>query len=458
MNSCVIFAIVGLGGAAHLRWPDMEAQLEDPAQEIKRLRRCINDLTSLLALPAIWRGSEPSQIVQTLLDVLLRMLSLAFAYARLSDAFGAIPVEILRVAEDSKMNLPAQEARNMLGDPRAADAQGFLPQIRSQLAVEGIAIVPAQLGVHGEIGVIVLGSNRTGFPEKTESLLLSVAANEASIGLQEARLISEQKRISAELNAENQMWPALTEGEIDRARPYGCVRRVELGEILYRPGEVGRPCFILLSVSLEIVQPTINGERLVTILCPGTFTGEAGMIAGQRTIVMARVIQAGEVLELRPDDLRLLVARDAGLNEIFLRAFMLRRLLLIARQLGNVVVIGSQHSADTLRLREFLARNSHPYTYIDLDVDDASRNLLDRFAIAASEIPIVICNGAVVLRNPSPSQLADRLGLNDNIDNKLLHDLIIVGAGPAGLAAAVYAASEGLDILLIESHAPGGQA
>src|SRR6202046_5387962 len=228
----------------------MEAQIEDQTQEIKRLQRCINDLVSLLALPAIWRGSEPSQIVQTLLDVLLRMLSLDFAYARLSDAFGAIPVEILRVAEDSKMNLPAQEVRNMLGDPLAAYAQGSIPQIRNQLAVEGIAIAPAQLGVHGEIGVIVLGSNRTGFPEKSESLLLSVAANEASIALQEARSLSEQKRVSAEVNAENQMWPVLTDVEIDRVRPYGRVRRVEIGEILYRPGEVGRACFILVFVRL----------------------------------------------------------------------------------------------------------------------------------------------------------------------------------------------------------------
>jgi thioredoxin reductase (NADPH) len=258
--------------------------------------------------------------------------------------------------------------------------------------------------------------------------------------------------------ADTQTWPILTDVEIDRARPYGRVCQAELGQILYRPGEVGVPCFILLSVTLEIVQPNVHGERLITNLCPGMFTGEAGMIAGQRTVVQARVIQAGEVLELRPEDLRILVARDAGLSEKFLRAFVLRRLMLINRELGNVVVIGSLHSADTLRLREFLGRNGHPYTYIDLDLDEASRNLLDRFAIAASEIPIIICDGTTVLRNPSTSQLADSLGLNDNIDHSRLHDLIVVGAGPAGLAAAVYAASEGLDILLIESHAPGGQA
>src|SRR5271156_2051267 len=146
-NSCVNFASVGLVGAAHLGWPDMEVQLEDPAQEIKRLQRCINDLTSLLALPGIWRGSEPSQIVQTLLDVLLRMLSLDFAYARLSDAFGAVPVEILRVAKESKINLSGQELRDMLGSSLAAYAQGALAQLRDQLGVEGISILSAQLGV-----------------------------------------------------------------------------------------------------------------------------------------------------------------------------------------------------------------------------------------------------------------------------------------------------------------------
>ncbi|HEY2469940.1 MAG TPA: FAD-dependent oxidoreductase [Terracidiphilus sp.] len=260
------------------------------------------------------------------------------------------------------------------------------------------------------------------------------------------------------LSADREMWPILTEAEIDRARPYGRVRRTELGEILYRPGEVGRPCFMLLSGVLEIVQPSVHGERLVAHMIAGMFTGEAGSIAGQRTVVQGRVIEAGEILEVRPDELRTLVARDAGLSEILLRAFMLRRLMLINRQLGNVGVIGSRHSADTLRIREFLGRNGHPFTYIDLDSDDTSQNLLDRFSISASEIPIVIGNGTMVLRNPSTSQLADALGLNDNIHSGLLHDLVIVGAGPAGLAAAVYGASEGLDTLLVESHAPGGQA
>ena len=260
------------------------------------------------------------------------------------------------------------------------------------------------------------------------------------------------------LNAETQTWPVLTGAEIDRVRPYGRVRKVERGEILYRPGDVGVSFFILLSAGAEVVQSSIRGERSIAGLSPGMFTGEAAMIAGQRAVMQVEIVQGGEVLEVRPEDLRTLVARDEGLSEIVLRAFLLRRLMLISQELGNVVLVGSRHSADTLRLREFLTRNGYPYSYVDLDLDDTSQSLLDHFSIAVSEIPIVICNGATVLRNPSTSRLADCLGLNDDIDKGLLHDLIIVGAGPAGLAAAVYAASEGIDALLIESNAPGGQA
>ncbi len=177
----------------------MGEQIEDPAEETKLLHRCMNDLVSLLALPAIWRGSAPSQIVQTLLDVLVGMLSLDFAYARLNDAFAEIPVEILRVAEYGKVNMPAQELRKMLGDSLAAWAQGSLPQIRSRLGIDS-SIFPLPLGVEGEIGMIVLGSDRSDFPGLTESLLLSVATNQASIALQEVRLLNEQKRISRELD------------------------------------------------------------------------------------------------------------------------------------------------------------------------------------------------------------------------------------------------------------------
>jgi PAS domain S-box-containing protein len=178
----------------------MEEQVEDAALKAKHLQRCINDLVGVVSLSAVWRGSEPSQIVQTLLDALLRMMGLEFAYARLNDVFGAMPMEIIRVAEYSKINLYPQELLKALGDAFAGD--GSLPQIRDRLGAGEISIFRAPLGIYGEIGVIALGSNRVGFPEKTESLLLSVAANQASIGLQEARLRSQQKRIAGELDRE----------------------------------------------------------------------------------------------------------------------------------------------------------------------------------------------------------------------------------------------------------------
>lgn len=260
------------------------------------------------------------------------------------------------------------------------------------------------------------------------------------------------------LNADADTYPLLTPAQIERVRPCARPRTVVAGEVLYQPGDLAVPLYVLLSASVEIVQLDGEGERAVTMLYPRMFTGEAGMIGGQRAVVLARIAQPGEVLEVRPDDLRSLAARDAQLSELFLRAFILRRIMLITRQLGNVLIVGSRHSANTVRLREFLGRNGHPYTYVDLDTDNGSQALLDRFTISVSEIPIVICNGKAVLRNPSTRELADYLGLNDNVDRSLLRDLIIVGGGPAGLAAAVYAASEGLAPLLIESHAPGGQA
>ncbi len=141
-----------------------------------------------------------------------------------------------------------------------------------------------------------------------------------------------------------------------------------------------------------------------------------------------------------------------------MRAFILRRVALINRGLGNVILLGSRHSAQTLRLREFLTRNAHPHTYVDLDVDLGYQDLLDQFQVRADEVPVVICNNRTVLRKPTIQELARCLGLNAHITASEVRDLVIVGAGPSGLAAAVYAASEGLDVLVIEADSPGGQA
>ena len=164
------------------------------------------------------------------------------------------------------------------------------------------------------------------------------------------------------------------------------------------------------------------------------------------------------MIQLDREQLLALIQTDAELSEIVMRAFILRRLELIARHLGDVVVIGSAHCAGTLRVKDFLTRNGHPFQYIDLDRDREAQDLLDRFQIGVADIPVLICRGDAVLRNPTNSRIADCLGFNEEIDDTRVSDLVIVGAGPAGLAAAVYGASEGLDVLVLESNVPGGQA
>jgi thioredoxin reductase (NADPH) len=264
--------------------------------------------------------------------------------------------------------------------------------------------------------------------------------------------------IASALDARTQAFPTLSAAQINRIRALGTVRRVEKDEILFEPGDTTIPFFVLLSGAMEIVQPSLSGERTIAAHGPGGFTGEMTMISGRRNLVRGRVTEPGDFLELGANGLRSLVARDAELSEIFMRAFILRRLLLVDRGQGNIVLMGSRHSAKTLELREFLTRNEHPYTYVDLDADSSSQELLDRFHVELSEIPVIVCSGGVVLRNPTIQKLADCLGLNISVDESQIRDLIIVGAGPAGLAAAVYAASEGLDVLTIEAGSPGGQA
>jgi thioredoxin reductase (NADPH) len=253
--------------------------------------------------------------------------------------------------------------------------------------------------------------------------------------------------------------PRLTDAQIDRVRPLGKKRPVSRGEILFEQGDVGVPFFVFLSGAIEIVQP--DGAREKSIIYHdgrGEFTGEVSMISGRRCLVRGRVIRDGEVIEVHPAGLQKLIQTDAELSEILMRAFILRRVELIKHGLGDVVLLGSRHSSGTLKLREFLGRNGHPYTYVDLDTEQGAQEILDRFHVSIDEVPVVICRGSAVLRNPTPAQVADCLGFNQTIDAVQIRDVVVVGAGPAGLAAAVYAASEGLDVMVIESNAPGGQA
>jgi thioredoxin reductase (NADPH) len=252
--------------------------------------------------------------------------------------------------------------------------------------------------------------------------------------------------------------PHLTEAQIERIRSYAKPREVEAGEILYEPGFDTPPVYVVLSGAIRIVAVGGAEERTVTTYRQGQFSGELLMISGRRSIYRCQAVESGTLLELCPTFLRTLISRDAELSDIIMNAFLARRLSLKDTGQGNVVVLGSKYSADTLSIREFLTRDGHPFSYFDLDSDPLTQELIDRFGVTINDIPVVICNNTQVLKNPSTREVAECLGFNNNIDEARARDVVIVGAGPAGLAAAVYAASEGLDVLVVEKKAPGGQA
>lgn len=255
------------------------------------------------------------------------------------------------------------------------------------------------------------------------------------------------------------MFPTLTPAQVARIAAHGSVRPVRTGEVLVEAGDHVVPFFVVRTGRIEIVRPGCDDdETLVAVVEPAQFTGEVTMLSGRRALMRSRATEPGEVIELDRESLLTLVQTDSELGEIILRAFLLRRVELIAQGLGDVVVVGSNYCSGTLRVREFLTRNGHPYSYIDLDQDTGVQDLLDHFHIGEGDIPVLICRGEVVLRDPANQEIADCLGFNEGIDPSLIRDLVIIGAGPSGLAAAVYGASEGLDVLVLESSAPGGQA
>jgi thioredoxin reductase (NADPH) len=254
------------------------------------------------------------------------------------------------------------------------------------------------------------------------------------------------------------IFPKLTPVQISRIEPHGRIRSIQPGEVLIEQGDTSVPFFVVITGEIEIVRPFGTQETLITIHSDGHFTGEVNMLSGRRSLVRARVTKPGKVIELDHQQMLSLVQTDAELSGIFMRAFILRRVELIAAGVGDIVLVGSAYSADTLRIKEFLMRNGHPYSYIDLERDPDVQNLLDTFQVSAGEIPVLICRGQIVLRTPSNQEIADCLGFNESIDQTHVRDVIIIGAGPSGLAAAVYGASEGLDVLTLETSSPGGQA
>ena len=255
----------------------------------------------------------------------------------------------------------------------------------------------------------------------------------------------------------DQIFPTLTATQITRIAARGHTRQIQQGEVLQEPGDQLR-FFLVTAGKIDIVSVFGSTEAPIVTLQSSQFTGEANMLSGRRAFARIRASTDGEVIEVEREQLLSLVQTDSELSEILMRAFILRRVELIAHQVGDAVLVGSSHSAATLRIKEFLTRNGYPHAYVDLDRDPDVQALLDRFHVSLTEIPVVICRGESVLRNPTNRQIADCLGFNEAIDQMHVRDLVVIGAGPSGLAAAVYGASEGLDVLVLESDAPGGQA
>jgi thioredoxin reductase (NADPH) len=254
------------------------------------------------------------------------------------------------------------------------------------------------------------------------------------------------------------LFPTLTDAQIARVAARGTRRPVARGDVLVEPGAHSVPFFVVLQGRIEIMRSSGADEALIVSHGPGQFTGEGNLLTGRPSLARARVLESGEVIELDRAQLLALIQTDAELSEIIMRAFLLRRAELIAGGVGDVVVIGSPYSAGTLRVKEFLTRNGHPHQDIDLERDTIAQELLDRFHVTVQDVPVLICGADRVLRNPTNREIADCLGFNDAVDPGHVRDLVVVGAGPSGLAAAVYAASEGLSVLVLESQAPGGQA
>jgi thioredoxin reductase (NADPH) len=253
-------------------------------------------------------------------------------------------------------------------------------------------------------------------------------------------------------------FPTLTDPQFARLATFGRIRRVAAGEILIQPGAPVRAIFAVRSGRLEAVRPEETGETLIATQSAGEFTGEISVVAGRPSLVRLRVSEPAELVEIPRERLLALLQTDAELSDILLGAFILRRVELVAHGMGDAVLVGSSQQPATLRIKEFLMRNGHPFAYLDADKDESVCDLLERLHVGKSNATLLICRGSIVLRNPTNEAIADCLGFNRAVDLERTRDVVVLGAGPSGLAAAVYAASEGLDVLVIEPQGPGGQA
>jgi thioredoxin reductase (NADPH) len=257
----------------------------------------------------------------------------------------------------------------------------------------------------------------------------------------------------------HQMFPVLETTDIERVRRFGKVRAYRAGEALVQVGHVGPGLTIILSGRVDVTQHDESGRRRhIVTHGPGSFMGELAQLAGRPALVDAHAQEEVEALIIAPGELRALLIAEAELGEHVMRALILRRVGLLETGAGGPVIVGRPQNADVLRLEGFLGRNGHPYQRLDAETDAEAKALIERFHVDTGQLPIVLCPGGQLLRNPTESELARCIGLLGPIDPNRLYDVVIVGAGPAGLAGAVYAGSEGLSVLVLDCRAFGGQA
>ena len=257
----------------------------------------------------------------------------------------------------------------------------------------------------------------------------------------------------------DQMFPILEPSEIDRVRRFGSVRSFAVGEAVVRAGDVGSGLTVILAGRIEALQRDSSGlEAPIVTQGPGAFLGELAQLAGRPALVDAYAREPVKALIIPPDRLRALIVAEAELGERIMRALILRRIGLLETGAGGPIIVGRADDGDVLRLASFLRSNSHPRRVLDPDTDSEAKALIERFHVDPGELPIVLCPQGQLLRNPTEAQLARCLGLVGPIDPSRIYDVAIVGAGPAGLAAAVYAGSEGLSVLTLDCRARGGQA
>lgn len=253
-------------------------------------------------------------------------------------------------------------------------------------------------------------------------------------------------------------YPILSQAQLEAVRPFGTVREVAPDQMLFDVGDQLADFIVILTGRLRITHLGRRGEQEITTHGAGEFSGEIDMFSNRRSLVRATVTEAGRMLFVPSHGFWRLIARHGDIAEVVTRAFILRRTGLIERRQGDIIVLGSRRGAGTLPIESFLTRNGHPYQPVDPETDPDGPAIMDKFSIAAADLPAVVCRGETVLKKPTPRAIADCLGLSEPRERIGVYDLAVVGGGPSGLAAAVYAASEGLRVIVIEGEAPGGQA